>query len=130
MKTVYKIKVEQTFIPYKVTFFRKKIKELERSSSGHEYYYVVASSDQEAIDKVELLSFYYSYNLFPYGNFEECCGGYGEVKDIQLDFFIVSRHAQDLVSIDMLKKELIASDFVDFFGIICDNKNKENSVND
>ena len=118
MKTVYKIKVEQTFIPYKITFFRKKVKELERSSSGHEYYYVVASSDQEAIDKVELLSFYYSYNLFPYGNFKECCDGYSEVRDIQLDFSIVSSHAQDSVSIDLLKKELIASDFVDFFSNI------------
>ena len=118
MKTVYKIKMEQTFIPYKITFFRKRIKELERTTAGHEYYYVVASSDQEAIDKAELKSFYYSYNLLPYGNFNELCDGYSEVRDIQLDFSIVSSHAQDSVSIDLLKKELIASDFVDFFSNI------------
>ena len=122
MKTVYKIKMEQTFIPYKITFFRKRIKELERTTAGHEYYYVVASSDQEAIDKAELKSFYYSYNLFPYGNFNESCAGYAEYKDIQLKFTIISRNAQDSVSISLLKKELSSSDFVDFFRSLNEQK--------
>lgn len=110
---VYEIKVTQSYIPYKIKW-NKKIEELPREISGSKSFFTYSENDDLAILTAQGKSDWLRNELFPYGNFDRYTSGYTEIKDIELEYEILSSCADAYENINTLKKELTANEFINY----------------